>query len=176
MSIVIKDVFNRYVCKGESITNKKFNNTDGLSMSKETESNFWKQILQAKANSVKAKRTPTTFTVKEGNCLFTVKDAKETTHPLLRIFKTFCLLKNISKEQLTFSHRLYYENLGNLPTEINTNINNLFTALKKPAITIGVLNKLLDILGYNVLEVSYTIQKKDTKEVLTIKSTDIDKL
>ena len=145
-------------------------------MSKELGSSIFQQILQAKAKSVKAKRTPNTFTVTEGNCLFTIKDAKETDNPLLKIFKTFCLLKNISKEQLTFSHRLYFENLGNLPTEINTNINNLFTALKKPAITVGVLHKLLDILGYNVLEVSYTIQKKDTKEVLTIKSTDIDKL
>lgn len=145
-------------------------------MSQKVESNIFQQILKAKAKAIEAKRTPRTSIVPDGNCLFTIQSAKETSNPLLRIFKTFCLIKKISKEQLAFCHRLYYENLGNLPTEINTDMNNLFNALKKPAITVGVLHRLLDILGYTVVDVSYTIQKNDTKEIITIKSSDIDNI
>ena len=61
------------------------------------------------------------------------------------------------------------------PLAINTDKNNLRKAIERPAMTIKVMSKLLDIMGYRVVDIAYTIVNDATGERETFAYSDTEK-
>ena len=112
---------------------------------------------------------------KKGECMFTLKEAMDTLNPIARLFKMICIKKHVTEDELFDKHKLYCEEkLGIMPTQTNTDKHNLRKALAKPSMTVNVMAKLLEILGYNIVDISYTIMDKETGKIEEFKYTDTE--
>ncbi len=135
----------------------------------------FKKILEAKAQVVKA-QARSRAVARKGECLFTEKDTMDTLNPIARIFRLICRNTHVTEDDLFDKHRLYCSQLGFPPTQINTDKHNLRKALIKPCMTISVIEKLLTILGYNILDVSFKIQDQVSGEISTYSYSDAEKV
>ena len=133
------------------------------SLGKERRFNF-RELLKTRAEEVMVKvrerHVPT-----NGEQLFTAGEVMETLNPIARLFRMICVVNNITDEDLFERHREYCERITMMPTAINTDKHNLRKALAKPGMTINIMTKLLDILGYNVIDISYTLMDTKTGDI-----------
>lgn len=131
------------------------------------------ELFKIKAQTA-SKITRFRTTAKKGECMFTMRDAMNTLNPISRLFKLICVTKHITEDDLFDKHKTYCEQYGYLPINTNTDKHNLRKALAKPCMTVNVMDKLLDILGYAVMDIAYTIKDKSTGEISTFKYSDTE--
>ena len=130
---------------------------------------LFKLKTQAAAKSLRFRTT-----AKKGECMFTMRDVMSTLNPISRLFKLICVKMHITEDDLFDKHRLYCDKYGFMPTATNTDKHNLRKALAKPCMTVNVMAKLLDILGYSIVDIAYTIKDRNSGEISTFKYSDTE--
>ena len=134
----------------------------------------FKELLKKRAFSVMT-QVRQRKVVHTGEPLFTAGEVMNTLNPIARLFRMICVLDHITTDDLFDRHKEYCERISMMPTAINTDKHNLRKALAKPCMTIGVMTKLLDILGYNLVDISYTLLNTKNGEVTTFSYSDTEK-
>lgn len=124
----------------------------------------FRELLKQKADAVMVK-VRERHTPRSGEKLFTAGEVMETLNPIARLFRMICVVNGITDDDLFDKHREYCEKISMLPTAINTDKHNLRKALAKPGMTINIMTKLLEILGFNVIDISYTLLNTKTGEI-----------
>ena len=134
----------------------------------------FKELLKKRATSVMSQVRQRKI-VHTGEPLFTAGEVMNTLNPIARLFRMICVLNHVTTDDLFDKHKEYCERISMMPTAINTDKHNLRKALAKPCMTIGVMTKLLDILGYNLVDISYTLLNTKNGEVTTFSYSDTEK-
>ena len=150
----------------EKVTTESMASTP-KSVQTSTRTNFKDMLISGLANMTKHITRNRKRDESLAKCLFTSKDVVDTLNPLARFFRMMCVDDNISKEMFFDMHKAHLEQLGLTPNLINIDKHNLIKALVKPSITMDVLSKTTEILGYRVLDMTYTVLDTHTGEVKT---------
>lgn len=133
----------------------------------------FKELLKMKTQAA-SKSLRFRTTAKKGECMFTMRDVMSTLNPIARLFKLMCVKMHITEDDLFERHKEYCDKYGYLPTATNTDKHNLRKALAKPCMTVNVMAKLLDILNFSIIDISYTVRDRSTGEVVTYKYSDTE--
>lgn len=123
-----------------------------------------------------AQQTRINRATRRGQCLFTLDDVRNTSNPIAKIFKYICIDRGITEEIFSEAHRKYFEMVGTLPTQINTDKHNLLRTIQKPTLTVKVLEKILTVLDFDIRDISYTLYHNPTGVIKTYRVSDADTL
>ena len=134
----------------------------------------FRELLKKRASAVMSQIRQRKV-IHTGEPLFTASEVMQTLNPIARLFRMFCVLNNITSDDLFDRHKEYCERITMMPTAINTDKHNLRKALAKPGMTIGIMTKLFDILDYKVIDISYTLLNTKTNETKTYSYSDTEK-
>jgi hypothetical protein len=112
-----------------------------------------KQILKDIVNKIDKTGTP----------MFTEQDVYITTHPLARLLRIIFVDNHITKEYFDKAHAEYSKKYGFTDeltaVTINSNKNNLLTAISKPRITFNVFEQIMTIIfGYKLCNMTCTFE------------------
>lgn len=143
-------------------------------MSEETSSlkhSFLQRSVQ-RIQRVKANITPI-IQIKKGNPFFTKDDIFKTNNPIARLCRFIFVDKQITDVELYEAHDRNGRALQKIPRDINTDKGNLKKALEKPRMTVNQLEKILTILGFQIVDLAYTLKNPTTGEISTYSLTKI---
>lgn len=107
-----------------------------------------------------------------GEPLFTKDDLRTTQHPLALILRLLFIMNHITKRKFEYLHRKLAQESCMPVNATSYARNNILRSLHQSDITWNFLDKLLIVLGYNLIDVQLTLQKIDTKEVFTISKSE----
>ena len=120
------------------------------------------------------KEIPIKVHVKQGKSIFNIKDICSTINPIARLARMFLVDNDITDDEFDQKHREYCESQGMFPNMINTDKNNQKKAILKNRMSVTTFEKLADILGYRILDISYTLQNSTTGEIKTYKISETE--
>lgn len=120
------------------------------------------------------KEVPIKVHVKQGNPIFNIKDICSTINPIARLARMFLVDNDITDDEFDQRHREYCEAQGMFPNMINTDKNNQKKAILKNRMSVTTFEKLADILGYKIVDVSYTLQDSTTGEIKIYKTSETE--
>lgn len=138
-------------------------------MSSEEKPSLKNMFLQRSAQRIQRTKINTTpvIQIKKGNPFFTKNDIFKTNNPIARLCRFIFVDKQITDIELYEAHDRNGRALQKIPRDINTDKGNLKKALEKPRMTVGQLEKILTILGFQIVDLAYTLKNPTTGEVST---------
>lgn len=134
-----------------------------LDMRKELE-----QRLAEEASAVRA-----SLLVHDGKPIFRPESLLETVNPIARLVRLIFLDQNITEEYFREVHSEIERAEGKLPKDVNTIRNNLLKALSKERMSVPQFERILTILGFNILDITYALLDSRTGEVRSYSLSDI---
>lgn len=123
------------------------------------------QRLSQRIQRIKANITPVIQVKKE--LRFLQNDIFKTNNPIARLCRFIFVDKQITDVELYEAHDRNGRALQKIPRDINTDKGNLKKALEKPRMTVGQLEKILTILGFQIVDLAYTLKNPTTGEIST---------
>lgn len=103
---------------------------------------------------------------KTGEPVFTKKDIYETNDFLAKIVRMYFVDQNITYEYLKIMHQIYCESLCMLSSSINHDRNNFKRALVKPTMTKPFFERVFNILGVHIVDVSVTLLTDNKQQLV----------
>lgn len=122
-------------------------------------------LSKLRSNGTPAGETPIT----------TVKQLRESVHPLTQLMRFFLLKFNITSEEYTRCHQKMSMETYMSPSVASSDRSNTRRTLDGPSLTWNAMTKLFQIFGYDVVGVSVTLHKRDTGEEMVIGTEDVIK-
>lgn len=119
----------------------------------------FKEILQNKYQEFTNNNQdlPVIVRVKKGYQLFSVSDVLNTINPIAKLLRLLFVNKRITDQEFHDAHRAYCEEGGLSSTDINTDRNNQRKSLLKPRMTVDQFEKILQILGLRITDISFDV-------------------
>ena len=112
--------------------------------------------------------------VQQGTPLVGVPDLFSTTFPLAIIARLFLIKENLTKERLADAFNDMASATGLLMTQASSGRGNLKKDIIKNKVSWDLLEKLIRVGGYDIVDVSLTLVDRKTHEVKEIKKSDRD--
>ena len=111
------------------------------------------------------KEVPIKVHVKQGDPIFTPKDICTTINPIARLARMFIVDNDVTTDEFDQCHSEYCKAQGMFPNMINTDKNNQKKAILKNRMSVTTFEKLTDILGFKIINLTYTLQDCKTGEI-----------
>ena len=111
-----------------------------------------------------------------GDPIFTKHDLYTTYQPLARIMRLIFIEDRITKAKFDALHRQKLQESFMPTNQISYSKNNMIRTLTQPDITWNFFDKVMPVIGYNIIDVAITIQREDTKEVRTVSTSDVARI
>lgn len=133
------------------------------------------KLLQQKL-PVHRRQIKTNVIVKKGKPAFTEDDILSTVNPIARILRMFFVSNQITEEEFFDKHRQYGESIGLTPTTINTDKHNKKKELFRDRVTVSAFEKIIDILGYRITDITFHIQDPKTGKVTEYRTSQAEQM
>ena len=120
----------------------------------------------------KYRPTRTKLVVSTGTPIYTVKDILCALNPIAKLIRMIFIDNVITHEEFDSAYKTTGMMEGKLPKDIATVKNNALKALVKDRISVTQFEKILQILGFKILNINYTLQNIKTGEIKEYKLSD----
>lgn len=114
--------------------------------------------------------------VPEDKLMFQRKDINKTKNPLAKLFRLIMYKLRFTPDDYKSKAIAYGASIGKTGAEITTTLSNAKKAIYGENLTVMQLERNLIFADYEILDLSVTIQSKETGEITEYKLSDIAKL
>jgi hypothetical protein len=111
-----------------------------------------------------------------GETIFTAQNCTAATYPITKIMRLLCIKFDVTKDSFARSYENYALETGMSSNTISYSRNNLRKSLDKDDISWTSMERFLEVIGCELVEVSLTLRNTATNEIFTIKDKDADDL